>query len=176
MASQPEDMTEEMTAKAPAPTPEADKAIIEQALKRFKLAVESEDEDRKEALDDFRFRRGKTEDHWSDKAIEERGADNTPCMVLNLIPSFIKQVTNEQRQQRPSPTAQPVGENSDPETAEIIEGMIRHIYNYSSADIAHDNGFDSSVTCGKGWWRPKPCPRRALHGGKVCQPVAIRED
>lgn len=133
--------------------PAADKALIEQGLKRFKLAAEAESEQRSEAIDDFQFRRGKTEDHWAANVIQDRKTDNTPCMVLNLIPSFVRQVTNEQRQQRPNPIVKPVGENTDPETAEIVEGVIRHIYNRSQADLAHDTAFDHSATGGIGWWR-----------------------
>jgi hypothetical protein len=61
--------------------------------------------------------------------------DARPCLVINRIPQFIQQVTNDQRQNRPSIKVHPVDDQADVETAKVIQGLIRHIEYNSNADV-----------------------------------------
>jgi hypothetical protein len=76
-----------------------------------------------------------------------------PCLTINKLPQHVRQVTNEQRQNRPSPNVIPVDDDADVEVAEIFDGMIRHIEYMSDADVAYDTACDNQVTYGEGYIR-----------------------
>lgn len=122
------------------------KRFIETAMKRFKLSAEATAENRKDSLDDFKFRIG---EQWPDAIKRKRG--NKVSLTINRTASFCNQVTNEQRQQRPSGTVNPVGDQSDPEVAEILQGMIRHVEVNCDAEVADDIAFEHMVIGGEGW-------------------------
>lgn len=120
------------------------------ALERFKLASDAEAQWREESLDDHKFRVG---EQWVSEIKTARKARNLPCLTINRVPRQIALVTNEQRQQRPAGQVNPVGDGADKETADVIQGAIRHIEVQSDADIAKDMSFDDMVTGGIGWLR-----------------------
>jgi Phage P22-like portal protein len=123
---------------------------IETAKKRFEACVENERENRKIALEDLKFRAG---DQWPGDQKKARELDGRPCLTINRIPQFLRQVTNDMRQNRPGVQVDPVDDNGDPETAEVIEGMVRNIQNDSNADIAYDTAAGSAATIGFGFIR-----------------------
>lgn len=120
--------------------------FIEQAMKRFKLSADSTSETRREALDDFKFRIG---EQWPDDVKRKRG--KKPTLTINRTAAFCNQVTNEQRQQRPAGTVNPVGGGADLETADILNGIIRHIEVNCDAEVADDIAFEHMVIGGIGW-------------------------
>ena len=69
------------------------------------------------------------------------------------MPAFIRQVVNDGRQNRPQIKVKPVDDNSDTETAKILEGLIRNIEYESKADIAYDTALDNACSCGWGYVR-----------------------
>lgn len=125
--------------------------LIEEAKEVFDLAVEREAENRQDAIDDLRFAR--LSDQWPDKVRQDREKDGRPCLTINKMTAFIRQVVNDARQNRPSPTVHPVDSAGDPETAKVIGGLMRSIEARSSADIAYDTAVDFAVSCGFGYWR-----------------------
>lgn len=120
------------------------------AMQRFTLAAEAESKTREAALDDWRFRIG---EQWPNEIKYQREVQRRPCLTINRIPSFTRQVSNEQRQQRPSITINPVGDGADVETAEILQGLCRHVEVNSHADIAYDTAFESMLNGGFGYFR-----------------------
>jgi hypothetical protein len=124
--------------------------LIEIAHARFKLAQESEKEIRDSALEDKKFRAG---EQWPELIRQKREQDGRPCLVINKAPQFIQQITNDQRQNRPSIKVNPVDDQADVETAKIYQGLIRHIESNSGADAARDNAFEGAVTGGFGYYR-----------------------
>lgn len=131
-------------------TDKDDKKILDEAHARFKIAEEAEADIRQNSLDDLEFAAG---NQWPDKIKSEREQDGRPCLVINKIPQFIQQVTNDQRQNRPSIKVHPVDDNADVETAKIIQGLIRNIEYNSNAEAAYDTAFESAVKGGLGYWR-----------------------
>ena len=117
---------------------------------KWNLAVEEEQENREKALDDLKFRAG---DQWDGLIKTRRDLDKRPCLTINQLPQFIRQVTNEQRQNRPAIQVNPTGGDATVETAHIFQGMIRHIEFDSNADVAYDTAGQSAVTSGIGWFR-----------------------
>lgn len=125
-------------------------AFLQLARERFQLAQDAEFDIRDAALEDLRFRIG---DQWPEHLRAERAADRRPTLTVNRLPQFLKQICNEQRQNRPAIQVSPVDDHSDPETAEIMQGMTRHIEAQSSADVAYDTAFEFAATMGFGWFR-----------------------
>lgn len=128
----------------------SDEKILEIARQRFDLAVEAEREIRVEALDDLKFSAG---DQWPDDVKNSRNQEMRPCLTINRLPQFIHQLTNDQRQNRPSIKVNPFDDNADVETAKVFQGLIRHIEYNSNADVAYDTAFDGAVRGGFGYFR-----------------------
>jgi hypothetical protein len=124
--------------------------FFETMRKRFKLAEEALVDIHAEALQDFRFREG---NQWDEKVKSAREADGRPVYVVNRIPQFLRQVTGEQRKNRPAIQASPIGDGADVETAEIEQGLIRHFERTSNASEAYDLSFDDMATGGFGFFR-----------------------
>lgn len=124
--------------------------ILRVARERFKLSDEAFSEIRSIGLEDLEFRAG---EQWPEGVKNERNLDGRPCLTINRIPQFIRQITNDQRQNRPAIRVSPVDDKADIETAKILQGMIRHIEYNSSADTAYDTAFEGAVTKGFGYFR-----------------------
>lgn len=124
--------------------------ILRVARERFVLSDEAFKDIRTTALEDLKFRAG---DQWPEEIKSERNQDGRPCLTINRIPQFIRQITNDQRQNRPAIRVSPVDDKADIETAKILQGIIRHIEYNSSADTAYDTAFEGAVTQGFGYFR-----------------------
>lgn len=124
--------------------------LLALARDRFNAVSEAESVLRQEQLTDKRFKAG---DQWGEREREIRTADKRPCLTVNRIPQFTKQVTGQARQARPSLTINPVDDNADPDTAEIFQDIVRHIEARSHADVAYDTAVDDQVTMGRGYFR-----------------------
>jgi hypothetical protein len=124
--------------------------LLEKARKRFRRSAEAWSDIRKQALDDLKFRAG---DQWPDFIRNQRDQEKRPCLTFNQIPQFTRQVTNDQRQNRPGIQVNPVDDKADVETADIIQGLVRHIEYDSGADAAYDTAFMYAATSSFGFWR-----------------------
>lgn len=123
--------------------------VIKLALERWKQAEEGSRETRKKGLEDLKFRAG---EQWPDNVQTARQLDARPCLTINRVPQFVRQVTNDARMNRPSIKISAV-EDSDVETAEIYEGLCRHIQVSSNAEVAYDTAMDYAATMGFGYIR-----------------------
>lgn len=127
-----------------------DHEILEQIKIHFKADEEAWRDVRKDALDDWKFRAG---EQWPEQIKKERDSDDRPCLVINKMPQYINQITNEQRQNRPAIKISPVDSLADVETAKVFQGIIKHIENSSNASVAYDNATDGAATGGLGYIR-----------------------
>ena len=125
--------------------------IVKEAREVFELCAEREALNRREALEDLRFAR--LSEQWPDKVRRERDRQGRPCLTINRLPAFIRQVVNDARQNQPSIKVHPADSAADVETAEIYNGLIRNIETTSRADVAYDTALDSAVTMGFGYFR-----------------------
>jgi hypothetical protein len=123
---------------------------LKEDLEAFKLASDAEKDQREAMLDDLKF--VKLGEQWPQEVIEKRAKEGRPCLTINRLPAFAKQVTNDARQNRPAIKTHPIGDKADKETAEILQGLIRNIEYSSNADVAYDTGLDFAVNCGIGYW------------------------
>jgi len=124
--------------------------LLERCRKRFDQCVTWESQNRIDGLEDLKFKKG---DQWPAAIAAQRNYDNRPCFTVNKMPTFTHQITNEQRQNRPSINVSPVGDRGDPEVAKMYRGLIRFFERASHADLAYDTAFDYGVSMGWGYWR-----------------------
>jgi hypothetical protein len=127
-----------------------DEEVLKLSRERFKIAQDAESEIRDLALEDLKFAAG---DQWPERIKKSRHDDNRPCLTINRLPQFIRQVTNDQRQNRPAINVSPVDDVGDVDTAKVLKGIVRHIEYTSDADTAYDTAFQSAVTGGFGYYR-----------------------
>jgi len=125
--------------------------VLKEAKDAFELASEHEALNRREALDDLRFAR--LAEQWPEKVRRERERTGRPCLTINRLPAFIRQIVNDARQNTPAIKVHPADSSADPKTAEIYNGLIRNIEVTSRADVAYDTALDFAVTMGFGYFR-----------------------
>lgn len=128
-----------------------DDDILADAKEAFQLASDHEDHNRTAALDDFRFAR--LSEQWPDAFLQLCRRKGLPCLTINKLPAFIRQVVNDGRQNKPAIKVHPADSKSDIATARIYDGLIRHIEVSSKAPIAYDTALDHAATCGFGYFR-----------------------
>jgi hypothetical protein len=125
---------------------------ITEAKQFLKLANDADTNNRSEALEDLKFAAG---DQWPVEIQNSRNLEARPCLTINKIDAYVRQVTNQQRQQRPRIKVHGMNSQSDAKIAEILTGICRHIEVNSDADHSYDNAFNYAVRCGFGYWRVK---------------------
>jgi hypothetical protein len=104
---------------------------------------------REESLTDLRFVAG---EHWPDYIKSVREREKRPCLTVNKLPTFLHQVTNDQRMNVPSIKVSAVGDE-DVDTTNVVQGVIRHIEYSSNADVAYDTAVNSAAAIGFGYFR-----------------------
>jgi hypothetical protein len=127
-----------------------DQKLIAEAIERYQQSEDYESENRKAALDDLKFVNG---EQWPDAIKRQREIEFRPCQTINKLPAFIRQVTNDSRQNRPCIKVHPVDSSADVDTAEVLQGLIKHIEYDSNADVAYDTALESAARIGFGYWR-----------------------
>jgi len=132
-------------------TTKKDDDLIIEAREAFNLCRDKEDLNRQNWIDDVRFAR--LGEQWPEEIRQQRQREGRPCLTINRLPAFIRQVTNDARQNTPSIKFHPVGDGADQETAKILDGLARNIEYTSNADVAYDNALDNAVTGGFGYFR-----------------------
>jgi hypothetical protein len=138
-----------------------DKDIIETALHRMTMAIAAYSDSREDELDDLRFYAASPDNQfqWPADVLATRGSvqgqtiNARPCLTINKLPQHVRQVTNDQRQNRPSGKVIPADDKADVEVAEIFNGMVRHIEYMSDADVAYDTACENQVAYGEGYIR-----------------------
>jgi len=128
---------------------------------RMTVAISAYSQSRNDELDDLRFMAGSPDNQWQwpQDVLSTRGSvqgqtiNARPCLTINKLPQHVKQVTNDQRQNRPSGKVIPANDEADIEVAEVFDGIVRHIEYMSDADVAYDTACENQVTYGEGYFR-----------------------
>ena len=123
---------------------------ITEAIEFLRQAAEADTTNRAEALDDVKFAAG---DQWPVEIQNSRNLEARPCLTINKVDAYVRQICNQQRQQRPRIKCQGMNNETDAKMAEIITGICRHVEVNSNADHAYDTAFDFAVRMGWGYWR-----------------------
>lgn len=128
----------------------SDDPRISAAMKLLRTVAEADSANRREALEDLKFSAG---DQWPVELQNSRNLEARPCLTINKVDAYVRQVCNQQRQQRPRIKVHPTNTAADAKVAEVLEGITRHIEVNSNADAAYDHAFEYAVRMGWGYWR-----------------------
>ena len=139
----------------------SDSDVLATARSRLDMAISALSESREDEIDDLKFYAGSPDNHWQWPAdvLATRGAvqgqtiNARPCLTINKLPQHVRQVTNDQRQNRPTGKVIPADDKADIDVAEVFNGMVRHIEYISDADVAYDTACENQVSYGEGYIR-----------------------
>ena len=123
---------------------------IQEAIEFLKFANDADTMNRQEALEDLKFGGG---DQWPVELQNSRNLESRPVITVNKVDNYCRQVSNQQRQQRPRIKVHATNTHDDMVDAQTIGGIIRHIEVNSNADHAYDNAFEYAVRMGWGYMR-----------------------
>jgi hypothetical protein len=123
---------------------------IQDAQKFLRFANDADSYNRQEALDDLKFSAG---DQWPVEVQNSRNLEARPCLTINKLDGFIRQVCNQQRQARPRMKAHSMNSAANAKVADILTGIFKHIEVNSDADTAYDTAFEFAVRMGWGYYR-----------------------
>ncbi len=145
----------------PNPSKGGSEDVLTVARSRMTMAISAYSETRENELDDLRFFAGSPDNQWQWPAdvLQTRGAvqgqtiNARPCLTINKLPQHVRQVTNEQRMNRPGIKVIPADDKADLDMAEVYNGVIRHIEYLSDADVAYDTACENQVSYGEGYVR-----------------------
>ena len=126
-----------------------DKKLLSTARERFKRCVDSDQANRRLAVDDLKFLHEPGE-QWDFVTRTERG--NRPCFEFNRTRISAKRVVNAIRANRPQGKVRAV-EDGDKDTSTVVEGLCRNVWNVSDGDAAIDGAAEYQVGGGMGAWR-----------------------
>ena len=125
-------------------------AILEEAKRFREKCITVNAENRRLAVDDLTFLSGK---HWDSRDAALREKEGRPVLTIDKLSTFVRQIKNDQRINKPSIKVHPVDDESDPETAKVRQGMIRYIEYSSNASIAYDTAIGCASETGLGYFR-----------------------
>ena len=134
----------------------SDDSLITEARERFEACREATSEQREQMLDDLRFSNPSDPQQWPEEVKTVRAGavgGPRPCLTFDQTNQFVFQVVNNGRQNKPAIKVRPVDSGADLAVADALQGMIRHIEDYSRADIAYDTALEYAARCGLGYLR-----------------------
>lgn len=133
--------------------------IIAQARRRFKAGMEWERDARRLALEDYKFANGDSDNNyqWPDHIVQDRSGPDSerPTLTINKVRQHNLQVTNDAKKNKPGIAIKAVGNAATAESAQIWEGLCRHVEAQSNAPAVYDKATDFMVQTGVGYWRLK---------------------
>lgn len=147
-----------------------DESLLATARERARDGATYWGDNWKEAEDDLNFLSGK---QWPSQVQTERELEQRPCLVNNVLPTFVDQVMGDQLQNKPSIKVSavdpahvdtPEGEQEelkisnragkkDYSLAEVFTGAIKNIEYNCDAETAYDMAFQSALESGMGYLR-----------------------
>ena len=126
-------------------------AELKKIRDRFEVCQSAWSEDRKRYRDDVKFAAG--DSHWPEDIKASREQDGRPCLVVDKLGQYVRQIVNDSRQNSPAIKVRPVDDGADIDTADIIQGLCRHIEDRSNAQVAYDTALECAVKGGMGYFR-----------------------
>ena len=129
-------------------TEQGDDRLLAEARARYQRGAERAAKWRTRADEAFAFVGG---EQWPDAMRQEREAEGTPTLTINILRQHALLVANAIRQNRPGQVVGPVDDQGDVKTAEKIQGLLRHIEYESDAETAYDAAAWTVVVTGLGY-------------------------
>jgi hypothetical protein len=124
--------------------------ILLEARARYRVASDAVSDSRAKAGEDLKFGNG---EQWPNQYVTDRDLEGRPCLTINHTDTYVRRVVNKLKQQLPRINVHPVGDGADVKTAEVINGLTRHIEANSNAPVCYGTAVDYAARCGEGYWR-----------------------
>jgi hypothetical protein len=153
---------------------------LQRIRERYADAADAMREQHERMREDMEFSNPACPKQWDAQAVAARAG--RPCLTFDRTNQFIQQVVNDGRQNKPSISVLPADSQADPDVAQKLDGIIRHIEYVSRAGIAYDTGLEHAVRCGLGWIRVVPQIMRPetneqeIRIMRVHDPLSVRLD
>lgn len=127
--------------------PVSETSFLQDMREEYAADIDADRANRDAAALDLKFL---ANEQWDSDVLALR--KGRPTLNINRMPQFVRQVTGDIRLNKPAIKVSPV-ENADKETAEVIEGLVRHIEYQSKASRIYATTADCQVACGMGHMR-----------------------
>ncbi|KIC39363.1 portal protein [Leisingera sp. ANG-M7] len=124
--------------------------LLKLARSRMAESIEADRENRLEELDDLEKLVGK---QWPEDIRRERESESKPCLTMNRLPQFVRQVTGDIRRMNPAINVIPADDEASGDIAEIYEGLIRQIEYSSNASRIYERSAEQAAASSIGWFR-----------------------
>lgn len=162
--------------------------VVRRAHRRFKKCQAWESSARNNWLDDLRFANGDAYNNWQwpVAVYQDRGA--RPSLTVNETREHNLHIINEAKQNKASVKYRPTGGGATAESAEVYEGLYRHIANISNAQMAQGLAIEFQVDAGLGYTlieadyvniNPKPGPdafNQEIYIQPIMNPMSVMLD
>lgn len=122
-----------------------DETFLRTIRERFDDAHTGDIYNREMAFDDLKHITG---EQWPDDVKQSRIADKRPCLTINRLPQFLRQVTGDIRRTNPAINIIPGDAEASADTAEIVEGLVRSIEYSSNATRVYEATGEGSAAAG----------------------------
>jgi hypothetical protein len=123
--------------------------FMDEVRERFRKTVESWDSQYKLSIDETNFLN--VANQWPSDTRAAR--EGKPTIASDRLNAQVKQIVNEQKSNRPAIRFNAVNNTADEDTANVLQGIARHIEYQSKADLAYDTAFEHAVQGGIGFIR-----------------------
>lgn len=128
--------------------------FLSTARERYQAGLDADQVDRDSAERDNVFANASdiNKEQWDPIPLASRQDNHRPVLQWNRIPTYVQQVVNDGRQNKPAIKIS-AGDGGDKPTAEFYQSRIRQIEYDCDADIAYDTAREQQVTSGRGFIR-----------------------
>ena len=145
------------------------------ALKRFEASKEAWQKIREAWKHDTRMVKV-VGGQWDAEVAARRENAGKPALEFNEEHTYVSQIVNQARQDRPQPKVTAGDDEATAEAAEFLESRLRHIQCASQADVAYDHAIDGAATGGIGFFRiekeyiDQASPRKGKRPSSIQEP------
>jgi hypothetical protein len=137
----------------------AESQTVQDALKRFKTSRDAYEAQRQREQDDLQFQ--VPELQWDAESRRQRegtvvgnvAIPPRPTLSISKLDQPVQMVLNQQKSAHLGVNIHPLSEDADADTAEMLQGLYRHIERDSRAQQARSWAFERAVKAGMGYYR-----------------------
>jgi len=157
------------------------KAFIWGSRKRWQTSEAASSTFRNAMRRDQRFAAGMG-NQWETEDRQARSDEGRPCIEINRIPQFLRQVSNQNRMNRSAIKVNARGQGATTKLANALQGLVRGIEVESDADVAYDTATDHQLTSGMGFvrlvaqWADDEAFQQVCRIKRVRNPLAVYWD
>lgn len=136
-------------------SPNKDDDLLREAKERFQAGKDWEGEFRTLFTADLKFVRADADNgyQWPDNLRTARQDDKKPCLTINKTRQQCLMIINDIKESLPAIKISAVGGEASYESAQVYEGLARHIQYQSDAADAYKTATEFQVWTGIGYWR-----------------------